>query len=125
MQTLPHRIPLVSAIADLVRRLSSRWGVTKMAAAAHRPELEQSLLRVAIGGLVLLYLAVHVYRDNQVTDDEAQVLWVAIGFFLFSIALTAQILTSHSVSVARRFLGMVADNGVTSYCLIQTGEPGP
>ena len=47
-----------------------------------------------------------------------------IGFFLFSIGLTAQILTSHSVSVARRFLGMVADNGVTSYCLIQTGEPG-
>ena len=124
MQTLLHHIPLVSNVADLVRRLSSRWGVTKMIAAAHRPELEQSLLRVVLAALVLLYLAVHVYRDSQVTEDEAQVLWVAIGFFLFSIALTAQILTSHSVSVARRFLGMVADNGVTSYCLIQTGEPG-
>ena len=98
--------------------------MTKLVARAYRPELEQSLLRVAIGGLVLLYLAVHVYRDSHITEDEAQVLWVAIGFFLFSIALTAQILTSHSVSVARRFLGMVADNGVTSYCLIQTGEPG-
>ena len=100
------------------------WASPRFVARAHRPELEQSLLRVAIGGLVLLYLVIHVYRDSQVTDDEAQVLWVAIGFFLFSIALTAQILTSQSVSVARRFLGMVADNGVTSYCLIQTGEPG-
>lgn len=95
-----------------------------MVARAHRPELEQSLLRVAIGGLVLLYLMLHVYRDHHVKDDEAQVLWVAVGFFLFSIALTLQILTSHQVSIARRFLGMVADNAVTSYCLIQTGEPG-
>ena len=51
-------------------------------------------------------------------------LQVAVGFFVFSIALTFQIVTSNAVSVARRFLGMVADNGVTTYCLIQTGEPG-
>ena len=99
-------------------------GLLAVVARAHRQELEQSLLRVAIGGLVLLYLIFNVYRDNQVTDDEAQVLWVAIGFFMFSIVLTIQILTSNRISVARRFLGMVADNGVTSYCLIQTGEPG-
>ncbi len=95
-----------------------------MLARAHRPELEQSLLRVAIGGLVLIYLAFSVYRDNHVSDDESQVLWVAVGFFAFSIALTLQVVTSPAVSIARRYLGMVADNAVTSYCLIQTGEPG-
>lgn len=93
-------------------------------ARAHQPELEQSLLRVTIGGLVLVYLAFSVYRDSHVSEDEAQVLWVAIGFFAFSIALTLQILTSGGVSIARRYLGMFADNAVTSYCLIQTGEPG-
>jgi uncharacterized membrane protein len=123
MQTLRPSIPLVSNAIEVAKRLLTKCGLTQMVAAAHRPELEQSLLRVTIGGLVLLYLAVHVYRD-AVTDDEAQVLWVAIGFFLFSIGLTAQVLTSQSVSVARRFLGMIADNAVTSYCLVQTGEPG-
>src|SRR5690349_5033264 len=102
-----------------MKRLPFNWGFGHFVAVAQRPELEQSLLRVAIGGLVLVYLASHVYRHMQVTDNEAQVLWVAIGFFVFSIALTAQVLRNQSPSVARRFLGMVADNGVTSYCLIQ------
>jgi two-component system sensor histidine kinase RpfC len=104
--------------------LVARLGLTKMPARAQRPELEQSLLRVAIGGLVLVYLAFSVYRDSHVTQDEAQVLWVAIGFFAFSVLLTLQVLTSGGVSIARRYLGMIADNAVTSYCLIQTGEPG-
>jgi len=108
----------------MAKRLVSHVGLADRVSAANRPELEQSLLRVVIGGLVLLYLTFNVYRDNHVTDDEAQVLQVAVGFFVFSIALTLQIVTSNSGSVARRFLGMVADNGVTTYCLIQTGEPG-
>lgn len=124
MQTMRPSIPLVANAIAFAKRLSTKYGLNQMVAVAQRPELEQSLLRVAIGGLVLLYLAMHVFRDSRVTNDEAQVLWVAIGFFVFSIALTAQVLTSRSVSVARRILGMVADNGVTSYCLIQTGEPG-
>ena len=117
-------MPLVPHAMRIAKPAISKLGLTAMVASAHRPELEQSLLRVGIGGLVLVYLSFNGYRDNHVSDDEAQVLWVAIGFFVFSIALTVHILNSHSVSVARRFLGMVADNGVTSYCLIQTGEPG-
>ncbi len=118
------RTQLASNAREMAKRLVTRVGLTDMVARAHRPELEQSLLRVAIGGLVLLYLIFNMYRDDQVTDEEEQVLWVAIGFFLFSIVLTAQVIASHRISVARRYLGMVADNGVTSYCLIQTGEPG-
>ena len=111
-------------INSVVKGPNSRLGLTDMLAGVHRPELEQSLLRVAIGGLVLVYLIFNSYQDSKITDEEASVLFVAIGFFVFSIALTAQILTSHSVSVMRRFIGMIADNGVTSFCLIQTGEPG-
>ena len=116
---------ILMSIAVKAKTSLARLGIPgAMLARAHRPELEQSLLRVAIGGLVLVYLAFSVYRDSHVTEDEAQVLWVAIGFFAFSIALTLQIVTSGGVSIARRYLGMVADNAVTSYCLIQTGEPG-
>jgi two-component system sensor histidine kinase RpfC len=114
------KLKLKAMIAPIVARL----GLADMLARAHRPELEQALLRVAIGGLVLVYLACSVYRDSRVTPDEAQVIWVAIGFFAFSVLLTLQVLTSGGVSIARRYLGMVADNAVTSYCLIQTGEPG-
>jgi two-component system, sensor histidine kinase RpfC len=124
MKTKRFRMPSMLDAIKLAKQLSSRVGLAARISAANRPELEQSLLRVAIGGLVLLYLAFNVYRDNHVSDDEAQVLQVAVGFFAFSIALTLQILTSNSVPVARRFLGMVADNAVTTYCLIQTGEPG-
>ncbi|HZQ59834.1 MAG TPA: ATP-binding protein, partial [Casimicrobiaceae bacterium] len=49
---------------------------------------------------------------------------VALAFFLFGVALTARILVSGRESVARRFIGMVADNAVTSYCLIRMGEGG-
>ena len=117
-------IEVVSNLLHRVKHLTFGCGLQHFVAMTQRPELEQSLLRVTIGGLVLVYLASHVYRDTQVTDNEAQVVWVAIGFFVFSIALTAQVMRNQSGSVARRFLGMVADNGVTSYCLIQTGEPG-
>src|SRR4030095_15044849 len=119
MQNFRSGLKRMSDALHRVKRFASHWGLGKVVAVAQRPELEQALLRVTIGGLVLLYLAAHVYRDAVVTDDEAQVLWVAIGFFVFSISLTAQILRAQSVSVARRFLGMVADNAVTSYCLIQ------
>jgi two-component system, sensor histidine kinase RpfC len=113
-----------SLTSGLTQLLIARLGTTNLVARARGPEFEQALLRVTIGGLVLVYLAVHVYGDRHVTQDEAQVLWVAIGFFAFAIALSAEILVSPSTSVARRYLGMIADNAVTSYCLIATGEPG-
>ena len=124
MKTGQFQVPMVPTAISIAKGLVSRFGLTDKLAHVHRPELEQSLLRVTIGGLVLVYLIFNGYRDGTITDEEASVLSVAIGFFVFSIALTTQILASHSVSVARRFVGMIADNGVTSFCLIQTGEPG-
>lgn len=124
MKTERFQLPMVPTAISIAKDLVSRFGLTNMLARAHRPELEQSLLRVVIGGLVLVYLIFNGYRDGKITAEEISVLSVAVGFFVFSIALTAQILASHSVSVARRYLGMIADNGVTSFCLIQTGEPG-
>jgi two-component system sensor histidine kinase RpfC len=117
-----------SRIHSILSNHAKRWlsgdGLKEMLSAARGPELEQSVLRVGIGGSVLAYLAWYVLRKGQVPRDEAEVLAVAIGFFAFSVALTLRILEAPDVSVARRFLGMIADNAVTTFCLIRMGEGG-
>jgi two-component system sensor histidine kinase RpfC len=95
-----------------------------MLSAVRGTELEQSALRVIIGGIVLAYLAWYASRDGEVKRDEAEVLAVAIGFFVFSVLLMLRIIARRDVSVARRFLGMIADNAVTTFCLIRMGEGG-
>ena len=80
-----------------------------------RPELEQSVLRVAIGGIVMLYLFWYALQDGAFQAQEYAVLCVSVGFFLFGLALTAFILVVRGVSVLRRYLGMIADNAVTTF----------
>jgi len=93
-------------------------------AAAPRPELEQAILRVLIGGIVLAYVAWHVLRGGTVGPEENEILFVASGFVAFSVLLTVAILAAPRLSAPRRFLGMAVDNAVTTYCLIQMGERG-
>lgn len=89
-----------------------------------RPELEQATLRVVIGGLVMLYLFWYALKDGTVNPDERAVLSVSVGFFLFALALTWRVVWTRRVSVPRRYIAMLADNCVTSYCLMQMGEGG-
>ena len=95
-----------------------------LVATAHRPELEQSSLRVLIAGIVMVYLFWYAFRDGAVTPSEGVVLDVSIGFFVFSLALMLRVLMTARPSIPRRYLGMVADNAVTSFCLMQMGEGG-
>lgn len=124
MQFTHIRKRIEGALARQSLRSLPRGSFKSLVAGVHRPELEQSLLRVVIGGIVLGYLFVHALQDGRIATGEFEVLGVAIAFFLFSIGLTAQVLTSQQISVTRRFVGMVADNAVTSYCLIRTGDAG-
>jgi len=91
---------------------------------AHRPELEQSSLRVLIAGIVMVYLFWYAFRDGAVSQGEESVLHVAVLFFAFGLVLMLRVLLTSRPSVARRYLGMVADNAVTSFCLMQMGEGG-
>jgi two-component system sensor histidine kinase RpfC len=95
-----------------------------LVATAHRPELEQSSLRVLIAGIVMVYLFWYASRDGAVSPSEGAVLQVSILFFAFSLALMLRVLMTARPSVPRRYLGMVADNAVTSFCLMQMGEGG-
>lgn len=89
-----------------------------------RPEIEQSILRVLIAGIVLAYLAWYVTRTGSPSATEREVLAVAVSFFLFGLAMVYRVLTGAPVSVPRRIVGIVADNAVTSYCLLRMGEGG-
>jgi two-component system, sensor histidine kinase RpfC len=91
---------------------------------ALRSELEQATLRVAIGGIVLVYLTWYSARNNSSGQPMSEVLGVAVTFFLFAVSVTARIISAVDVSVFRRLVGMVADNAATSYCLMRTGEGG-
>ena len=128
MSDAPFYIRIHSILSSILSSHAKRWlsrdGLKEMLSAARGPELEQAALRVVIGGAVLAYLAWYVLRNGEVPRDEAAVLAVAIGFFAFSVVLTLRILEAPDVSVARRFLGMIADNAVTTFCLIHMGEGG-
>ena len=93
-------------------------------AVASRPELEQASLRVLIAAVILAYLLWYVLRDRSVGPEEYEPLALAGGFLVFSGLLTLWILAAPHVSVPRLFLGMVVDNAITTYVVIQMGEGG-
>jgi two-component system, sensor histidine kinase RpfC len=112
-----------------LKRLASvrQWIASKresLLVGVDRPELEQFMLRVTIAAAVMFYLFWYSTRDGVVDAGELATLWVSVGFFLFGIAMTAIILTVRGVSVVRRYIAIVADNAVTTFCLSQMGEGG-
>jgi two-component system sensor histidine kinase RpfC len=104
-----------------------RWLAGKregLPAGVDRPELEQFWLRLAIAAAVMFYLFWYSYSDGQVDPSELATLWVSVGFFLFAIVMIAIILIVRGVSPLRRYLAIVVDNVVTTFCLSQMGEGG-
>ena len=84
-------------------------------AMAHRPELEQTSLRVVIAGIVMVYLFWYAFLDGAVSKSEQMVLFVSVVFFGFALVLMLRVLLTARPSIGRRYLGMVADNAVTSF----------
>jgi len=72
----------------------------------------------------MAYLFWYSLRDSSISEREGSVLSVSVMFFVFGLVLMLRVLFTARPSVARRYLGMVADNAVTSFCLMQMGEGG-
>src|SRR5450631_376104 len=109
-----------------IRAWLTRKGLRQLVAHSDRLELKQAKVRVIISALVLVYLVWYVLHRAPDTAPQShiEVLVVAGTFFLFSCLLVLSILAAGKPSVGRRFLGMVIDNAVTTYCLIEMGEGG-
>jgi two-component system sensor histidine kinase RpfC len=110
-----------------LRAWTTREGLAGLKAKCDREEFNQAKVRVAIAGLVVIYLAYLAWYvggpgEETAPEHHVEVLIIAITFFLFSCLLVFRILFAGSPSVRRRFLGMVVDNAVTTYCLIRLGE---
>ena len=114
---------------DVIQRLlPTRWFggtfIEEVSDKTKRPELEQALLRVLIAFIVMVYLFWYALRQPTLSTNEIQVLVVSVGFFLFGVALALRVVIRDGISVARRYVAMVADNAVTTYCLMNMGEGG-
>jgi two-component system sensor histidine kinase RpfC len=116
------------ASRHVIRNWITRDGLRSLIAAAPRPELEQSLLRVAVPFLAATWLLGDLVFTGDLQPGEWQGLYVAVAFLIFALTLTIHILatgdSNHKVTVARRFLGIFADNAVNTYFMLVVGERG-
>ena len=103
-------------------------GLRSLIVAAPRPEFEQSLLRLAIPLLAALWLLGDLTLTSDTDTGKWHGLYVALGFLAFALVLTVHIVvagdTHPRVTVARRFLGIIADNAVNTYFMLVVGELG-
>ena len=111
-----------------VRGGLTRDGLRILFAKAPRAELEQSLLRVSIPALAAVWLLVEMSYAGGLGPGQWRGLWVALGFLAFAVALIVHILATGDqrprVTLARRFLGIFADNAVNTYFMLVMGEGG-
>jgi two-component system sensor histidine kinase RpfC len=88
-------------------------------------EREQAFIRVAVGVLAFIYLIYVLVNDPDMPAARfAEFVYLATGFLLFSLFILVLTFIYPEKSVLRRVTGMFVDLGVTSYCLVLTGEAG-
>lgn len=100
----------------LVNRL---WALVE---ARQDTELQQSLIRVAIGCFFLVYFSNEYIQLESVVRNIT--LKISVWFTVFSLIFSIVILFSPQISIARRVAAMAIDYSICSYLLILTGEAG-
>jgi two-component system, sensor histidine kinase RpfC len=105
---------------DLSRWKPLRWMLGRF---RNRPdtEHEQSLVRVAIVIIVLVYLSL-MALFGQPTESARHGLIVLGLFLVFSLVMVGAIAVNPGVSITRRILCMFGDMGMISYLLYYYGE---
>lgn len=85
-------------------------------------EFQQSLIRVTIGLIFVLYFS----SDFVVLDNDVRkgVTTVGVVYTYLALLLTAIVLASTRISPTRRIFAMVMDYLICSYTLITAGEAG-
>jgi two-component system, sensor histidine kinase RpfC len=87
-------------------------------------EHEQAGLRIVIVGLVLAYMALFHGAPSKWTPLDWTIIAGLTGFFLLAIAIFVSICVWPTKNVARRLIGMVADNGGATWYMCLAGEYG-
>ncbi|BHH84622.1 response regulator [Desulforhopalus sp. 52FAK] len=100
------------------RNLVSYWD--------NRPDLEhqQALLRVGVGLIAFAYLLYTILGDRSLSGDDWYVLFTSGTFFIIAFFILLWLTIVPGVSVVRRVLGIVIDNGATTAVLYFHGMLG-
>jgi two-component system sensor histidine kinase RpfC len=93
-----------------------------MIALAPRAELEQAGVRLVIGAMVLVVLI--LVGQPRPSAELSHMVWFLAGFVAIAAAITLWMLARPQKAPPRRVLGIIADNGATTYFMLQTGEYG-
>lgn len=88
------------------------------------PELEQAIIRLGFGTVVLVVFSIYATRDGQLSSVEGRVLAATIAYFIASVVIFARILWVGRLSVIRRYTGIAIDNAGITYFMAMMGEDG-
>ena len=110
------KLSWVTAFTELSQRMRTR------VRARPDSEFQQSLIRVAIGLVFLLYFS----SDFVVLEKGIRynILTMGVAFTCIMAALSVFVLFSSGVSPTRRITAMLLDYSICSYTLVVTGELG-
>jgi two-component system sensor histidine kinase RpfC len=114
----------MKSATDAMRQWTTAEGWRSMLARVQRPELEQAILRVVLVGLVYVYVLWTVHRDGVFDRTELEFVVVCGGIFALGLILLLRVIHTGGHSNLRRAIGMLADNGATTYTLITMDEGG-
>ena len=96
---------------DLLKGLRARL------AARPDTEHEQAIVRVAVVGLLCIYLT-----PGAIAGGDYATIRVMLAYLAISVVLLGVMLMSHSVSPSRRVVAATADIGVVTWCMAFLGE---
>ena len=98
--------------------LSSFWNNTL------NLEQQQAALRIIIGTIALGYLLYIIGKDGVLTGNDNYTIAVGGLFFLFALIIIVWMILVPRVSIPRRVLGIMVDNGATTAALYLNGIYG-
>jgi hypothetical protein len=100
----------MKAATEAMRKWTTAEGWRSMLARAHRPELEQAVLRVVLVGLVYVYVLWTVHRDGSLRPHRPRVRDRVRRDLRARLILLLRVISAGGQSNMRRALGMLADN---------------
>src|SRR5215475_143716 len=106
---------LVSAAKGMVRAVYAR---------SDPPELEQGLIRLGFGLLVMILFWAFSTKDGNLSATETSVFAATVAYVLAAVAILARIVRKGGVSVLRRYVSMAVDMAGITYFMIMMGEDG-
>lgn len=88
-------------------------------------EHKQAILRIGLVGIITAYMWVRVSASSgPIGENDSVLLAGLVGFFILAIGIFVAICIWPSSNPPRRFLGMLADAGGTTFALFLTGDSG-